>query len=243
MTNPRQPMLIPLDPEKVAYWYFRLNGCFTITNFLLHLPDASGNVYSDGDILAIRFPYRVELDDSKRGAMQDDTIFTEQPAGSKLNYYVVEVKYWDGEAVLNNSWRRNDNVLREIVKRTGLIAPADLPNVVSQLFQYWRYENDSILIRVLAVAKRFPSIPRDEMPLPLSQQLTWEGNILPFIHRRLRDYQQYKTNHPQWDETAKALYTAAIEADTTVDFVQEVVRQMDEFKANNKKSKRTLYTE
>jgi hypothetical protein len=25
-----------LDPEKVAYWYFRLNGFFEIENFVVH---------------------------------------------------------------------------------------------------------------------------------------------------------------------------------------------------------------
>ena len=31
-----------LDPEKVAYWYFRLNGYFQIENFVVHPPGRGG---------------------------------------------------------------------------------------------------------------------------------------------------------------------------------------------------------
>lgn len=45
----------PLDPEKVAYWYFRLNGFFQIENFVVH-PERRGSQRTDADLLAVRFP-------------------------------------------------------------------------------------------------------------------------------------------------------------------------------------------
>jgi hypothetical protein len=36
MTRPASPIVWSLDPEKVAYWYFRLNGFFQIENFVVH---------------------------------------------------------------------------------------------------------------------------------------------------------------------------------------------------------------
>ena len=33
-----------LDPEKVAYWYFRLNGFFQIENFVVHRQGAAASV-------------------------------------------------------------------------------------------------------------------------------------------------------------------------------------------------------
>jgi hypothetical protein len=53
--------LVPdrLDPEKVAYWYFRLNGFFQIENFVVH-PERRGTQRTDADLLAVRFPHRAE---------------------------------------------------------------------------------------------------------------------------------------------------------------------------------------
>ncbi len=39
-----------LNPEQTAYWYFRLNGFFTIQNFIVH-PDIGGRQHTDADII------------------------------------------------------------------------------------------------------------------------------------------------------------------------------------------------
>lgn len=46
-------------PERLAYWYFRLNGFMTIENFLVH-PETGSNPRTDVDILATRFAHRRE---------------------------------------------------------------------------------------------------------------------------------------------------------------------------------------
>lgn len=56
---PERPVVDRLDPEKVAYWYFRLNGYFQIENFVVH-PERRGAQRTDADLLAVRFPYRAE---------------------------------------------------------------------------------------------------------------------------------------------------------------------------------------
>ena len=62
-----------LDPEKVAYWYFRLNGFLQIENFIIH-PERYGSQRIDADLLAVRFPFRAErLLDTPRDIMPDDT--------------------------------------------------------------------------------------------------------------------------------------------------------------------------
>ncbi len=55
-TSPSPPCL---SAEKVAYWYFRLNGFLQIENFVVH-PSSRGSQYTDADLLAVRFPYRAE---------------------------------------------------------------------------------------------------------------------------------------------------------------------------------------
>lgn len=61
-----------LNPEKVAYWYFRLNGFLQIENFVVH-PERRGGQRTDADLLAVRFPHRAErLFDDPNDIMQDD---------------------------------------------------------------------------------------------------------------------------------------------------------------------------
>ncbi|HEV3146870.1 MAG TPA: hypothetical protein VGZ47_23485 [Gemmataceae bacterium] len=55
--------------EELAYWYLRLNGCFTIPNFVVH-PDSGTNQKTDIDVFAVRFPFRAELP-----GMKDDEFF------------------------------------------------------------------------------------------------------------------------------------------------------------------------
>lgn len=60
------------SPEKVAYWYFRLNGFLQIENFVVH-PSSRGGQRTDADLLAVRFPYRAErLIDNPNDIMIDD---------------------------------------------------------------------------------------------------------------------------------------------------------------------------
>ena len=61
-----------LDPEKVAYWYFRLNGFLQIENFVVH-PTRSGGQRTDADLLGVRFPHRAERQfDDQNDIMADD---------------------------------------------------------------------------------------------------------------------------------------------------------------------------
>ena len=80
-----------LNPEKVAYWYFRLNGFFQIENFVVH-PPGHGGQRTDADLLAVRFPFRAErLIDDPNNTMADD----EQGlalSDDRIDVVMVEVK-------------------------------------------------------------------------------------------------------------------------------------------------------
>ena len=45
--------------EEIAYWYLRLNGFFSIENFVIH-PSENVDDPSDVDIIAVRFPFVYE---------------------------------------------------------------------------------------------------------------------------------------------------------------------------------------
>ena len=53
MARPSSPTY---EPEKIAYWFFRINGCLTITNFLVH-HERRGHFSTEVDVLAVRFPH------------------------------------------------------------------------------------------------------------------------------------------------------------------------------------------
>ena len=137
--------------EAVAYWYFRLQGCFTFTNFLLHKFDGTGGVYSDGDVIAVRFPYREESDmkadeeGEVRGA-EGDNLF--KPG--KINLCLVDVK--QGQPCLNLSWLIPEKkAIEAMIERTGLFYDSSL--VTNAIQQNWYYEDNLYFVRVMVVAK------------------------------------------------------------------------------------------
>jgi len=47
--------------EELTYWYFRLNGFFLLTNYVLHdVGQGQQRGTADADLLVIRFPYVYE---------------------------------------------------------------------------------------------------------------------------------------------------------------------------------------
>ena len=77
---------LQINPEKLAYWYFRVNGCFTFTNFIIH-PDRGRGQRTDVDIMAVRLPYRSEI---LENSMSDDDVLL--PEGNRIKAIPAEVK-------------------------------------------------------------------------------------------------------------------------------------------------------
>jgi hypothetical protein len=49
-----------MNPEQLAYWYFRLNGFVTTVTFGVH-PEEGSEQRTDVDVLGVRSPHRAEL--------------------------------------------------------------------------------------------------------------------------------------------------------------------------------------
>ena len=69
---PQRPVPDRLDPEKVAYWYFRLNGFLQIENFVVH-PERRGSQRTDADLHGLRYgtlhPNGLALERSNNGVI------------------------------------------------------------------------------------------------------------------------------------------------------------------------------
>jgi len=131
---PQGPVPDRLDPEKVAYWYFRLNGFLQIENFVVH-PERRGGQRTDADLLAVRFPHRAErlfddphdimADDEKRLSLSSDLI----------DVLIVEVKT-NQPCTLNGPWTRHDqqNVHR-VLAAIGCLPPGRIADAAADIYR------------------------------------------------------------------------------------------------------------
>lgn len=90
MRHVRDPKVQYLAPERVAYWYFRLNGFFQMENVVVH-PARCGSQRTDADLLAVRFPYRAErLFDNPDYFMDDGDTVTRSKGNSYTGFTKVD---------------------------------------------------------------------------------------------------------------------------------------------------------
>ena len=121
-----------ISPEELAYWYFRLNGCFTIRNFVMH-PDEGRRQRTDVDMFAVRLPYRSELLSSP---MEDDPQIALNR--SRLQVFLAEVK--TGACNLNGPWtdpaRRN---MERAIRAAGAIPLEHVNEAASEMYTKGHY--------------------------------------------------------------------------------------------------------
>jgi len=188
-----------ISSEKLAYWYFRLNGFLTIENFVVH-PDRGTQQCTDIDLLAVRFPHRAEL---LEVPMEDDKRLILEP--QKIRIILAEVKI--GRIELNKAWtnpsRKN---IQRMLRAVGAIEQERVEDVSDEIYTNRWYEEPNYVISMCCLGrtknqdllKRYPKMP----------QLTWE-EVLSFVHQRFKIYHQQKRQHGQWDKTGQTLWKYA----------------------------------
>ncbi len=185
-----------ISPESLAYWYFRLNGCFTIPNFIVH-PDRGVGQKTDVDILAVRFPYRAEL---LENSMVDDEAITS--ITRKPLIIIAEVK--TARCRLNGPWvRKGARNMQRIFRAVGAFPFGETELVAESIYKKGVYENESYYITLVCVGKTINNgVMRDYPAVP---QLTWD-DILSFIYNRFNTYIEQKRYHSQWDKVGQLLW-------------------------------------
>jgi hypothetical protein len=190
-----------LTPEKVAYWYFRLNGFLQIENFVVH-PERRGGQRTDADLLAVRFPFRAErlfdnpddiMADDERGLALSDEL---------IDIVIAEVKT-NQPCTLNGPWTQQDrqNVHR-VLAAIGCLPHDQIGAAAANIYRAGFNQSDALRIRLIAVGRnRSEDLTRD---YPEVRQLVWP-DMLAFIWERFESYRHQKTQVDQWDAEGRKL--------------------------------------
>jgi hypothetical protein len=208
-----------LDPEKVAYWYFRLNGFFQIENFVVH-PTSQGSQRTDADLLAVRFPFRTErLFDDPNDVMVDDTKGLAL-SSDLIDIVIAEVKT-NQPCTLNGPWTRSDrqNVHR-VLAAIGCLPTHRIESAAADIYGMGFHHSDVCRIRLAAVGRiRSGEI---EAAYPKVTQLLW-SEMLAFIWDRLHRYRRQKTQVDQWDPVGREIARLAERSDNEQDFTEHAL--------------------
>lgn len=199
-----------ISSEKLAYWYLRLNGFLSITNFVVH-PDVGRNQRTDVDILGCRFPFRQEL---LENSMIDDKALI--MSESKPTIVIAEVKR--NTCNLNGPWTDPEKKnMERVLNAIGAFPEEENNKVASALYEFGFYENDFNLITLmcfgeqknLELLKKYPKV----------KQILW-NNVLRFIYNRFKQYWMQKSMHPQWDIDGELLWHTAANSSNVIDFIK-----------------------
>lgn len=207
-----------LKPEDIAYWFFRLNGCLTIRDFTLHpVRKSAGSALSDVDVVAVRFPYRYELEDSQIGAMVDHELFLQAALHNRIYVALCEVK--TGQARINMPWTRDDTVITKVLHRLGMFSYERVREVAPRLRETGVFTDENFVVQIVIAC----GVVWDDLSLPGVTQLTWKQHILPFIYQRLNRYRAYKSHIDTWSDDGKLLFQVAISAPSEGHFVTSII--------------------
>jgi len=183
--------------DEVAYWFYRINGCLNIVNFLIH-HEQRGREGTDVDVLAVRFPFRQELAMSGN-PMEDHACFNSE---GKIDIIISEVKR--GLCALNGPWTdpERQNMLR-VLFALGAFQSQMIDEISMHLYNEKYYEDEMFRIRLFAVGER-----KNEGLSTAVVQLSW-NEILEFIYYRFKKYRSKKSQHQQWNHTGRMLFRLA----------------------------------
>lgn len=174
------------NPERLAYWYFRLNGFLTTENFVVH-PVTGTEQRTDADLLAVRLLYRAELPSDP---MPDDPKVSE--CATAINVIIAEIKF--GQCSLNGPWtnRKAGNV-SDVLSAIGCVPQAEREGASRALYESGRWSDGHSTVRLFAIGETTNA----DLPIEADQQITW-GEIIRFCCDRIQRYERAKSAVGQW---------------------------------------------
>ncbi len=188
MTNPSLFVgsVVRSSPDRLAYWYFRLNGFLTIENFAVH-DELSENTRTDADVIAVRFLDRRE---NYLRPMQDDERLCD--CLTFANVIIAEVK--TGRCALNGPWTKPEREnMQRVLRAIGCVSPDEIEMAAERLYETSSWQSQQVTIRLVAMGER-QSTDESMMGVP---QFTWD-EVIDFCIGRFRAYGPQKRQVSQW---------------------------------------------
>ncbi len=173
----------------LCLWYLRLNGYFTMPNFIVHGQPGSR---TDIDILGVRFPYSRESD------FYDDIDHLRFP-DNKVDIVFAEAT--TRRCKINGPWRRPGVTLEYVLRRVGFFScdGVDVDTVANRLYQERKYANKDVQVRVVCFGGAWNG------ELQGATQILWK-DVIDFIRKRFQDHKDVKADHQHWDNFGQFLW-------------------------------------
>jgi hypothetical protein len=180
--------------EQVAVWYLRLNGYFTMPNYIAHAQDGA---QTDVDVLGVRFPHSREY--------PDDEAVLQFPV-DKIDVVFAEAKA--GECKLNGPWKGKGDgrPLEWVLRRVGLVCEDEqVDRIANELYLHRRFPPNnestrwSFVVRIVCFGKS------ENKKLGNVTQVLWPDAI-GFMRERFQTYAVEKADHNHWDSFGKFLW-------------------------------------
>lgn len=190
-----------LAPERVAYWYFRLNGFLQIENFVIH-PKLYGGQRTDADLIGVRFPFRAErLIDDPTDLMQDDADRL-QLLADRTDIVIAEIK--TGRCALNGPWTNEEHQnIHRVLAAIGSLPTQVVDEAANALYATASFDQPNYTRIRLILVGREPDGDIAQRYAGITQ-ITWV-EVLSFIWQRFHRYSRQKSQVDQWDRVGRYL--------------------------------------
>jgi hypothetical protein len=154
---------IEIDPEQLAYWYFRLNGFLTTVNFVVH-DDEAEEQRTEVDLVGVRFKDRREL---LVDPMKDDIKFSREE--TPVLFVIAEVSRT--KCKLNGPWtKENLRNLDRVLSAFGMVTKStdSIRHASELLYSEGSYLGSFAMIRLIAVGREESRSLKSSYPNVLS---------------------------------------------------------------------------
>jgi len=199
--------------ELLTKWYLRLNGYFTVDNFIIHAADDSQRIsngkvsnYTDIDVLGIRMPFHYE----KTGELEIKNDMS-LDCIEKIDIVIGECKTGEQNG-LNKIWtKENFKAIEYLIRFCGVFKDnKSIEHVASTLIKQLAYEDDQYRLRTILFGQKEPN----KEWLNKGLKFISANQIIDFLVGE-RGECWVKTNigsesfHDSWDSQIKSIFKIA----------------------------------
>ncbi len=204
----------PKKHEILVSWYLRLNGYFTVNNFIVHAGDDPARISNDHvaphtevDTLAIRMPYSAEVAGSLCIANHDPLVGNQN---SRRDFVIAESKSGKSNRP-NRVWHKAIiGPIEYIIRFSGLFEDEKLlTEAAKALASNYHYENNNVRIRYIIFAEK----KNDHYAKRGVSYITYCQIIKFLVEVRGKSWLTEKIGvasiHQQWDDFIKEIFCVA----------------------------------